>query len=173
MIGTITSNIARFLVLLLLQVLVLDHMDLANGWITVYLYVLFILMLPFETPQWAVLLIGFVTGCVVDHFTNTPGLHASATVLLAFARHYVLRLLAPREGYEFGSRPNIPHMGPNWFMAYAGILVLVHHLWLFFAEMATFSDMFHTLARVLVSTAATVVLCLLAQALATSSVRAR
>ncbi|MBL0127221.1 MAG: hypothetical protein IPP83_07120 [Flavobacteriales bacterium] len=38
---------------MLLQVLVLDHLDIANGWMVPYLYPLFLLMLPFELPAWA------------------------------------------------------------------------------------------------------------------------
>ena len=47
MITTIGANLLRFMVLLLLQVLVLDHLDVANGYMVPYLYVLFLLMLPF------------------------------------------------------------------------------------------------------------------------------
>lgn len=173
MITTILANILRFVVLVLLQVLVLDQMDLSNGWVVPYLYVLFILMLPFETPSWAVLFIGFTTGLVMDLFTSTPGMHASATTILAFARNMMLRILAPREGYEFGKHPTIRDMGLNWFFTYAGVLVLVHHLWLFFIEVYRFSDMGTTFVRALVSTAATLVLCLLAQALTSSGLRSR
>jgi rod shape-determining protein MreD len=173
MITTVLANILRFVLLMLLQALVLDHMDLANGWVVPYLYVLFLIMLPFETPPWATLSIGFATGLLMDFFTSTPGMHTSACVLLAFTRNLLLRLLAPREGYEFGKRPIIPHMGLGWFMTFAGVLVLTHHLWLFFVEVYRFSDFGSTLLRALVSAAATLVLCLLAQALTTSAIRTR
>lgn len=173
MITTVLANIFRFVVLILLQVLVLDHMDLSNGWVVPYLYVLFILMLPFETPSWAVLLIGFGTGLVMDLFTSTPGMHTSATTILAFGRNMMLRVLAPRDGYEFGKRPTIRDMGLNWFITYAGVLVLLHHLWLFFVEVYRWSDAGTTFVRAMVSAAATLVLCLLAQALTSSGPRTR
>ena len=47
MIGTILLNLVRFVLLLLLQVVVLDHLDVANGYMVPYVYVLFLLMLPF------------------------------------------------------------------------------------------------------------------------------
>ena len=40
MIGTVFANIARFVLLILIQVLVLDHLDVANGYMVPYLYVL-------------------------------------------------------------------------------------------------------------------------------------
>lgn len=173
MITTVLGNILRFVALMLVQVMLLDHLDLANGWVVPYLYVLFIIMLPFETPPWATLLLGFLTGLLMDFFTSTPGMHTSACVLMAYVRIQLLRLLAPREGYEFGKRPIIPHMGLAWFMTFAAVLVVVHHLWLFFVEVYRFDHFFTTLFRALTSAAATLVLCLLAQALTTRDIRTR
>lgn len=173
MITTVLGNILRFVVLILFQVMLLDHLDVANGWVVPYLYVLFLIMLPFETPPWAVLVIGFFTGLVMDLFSSTPGMHTSACVVMAYVRIQMLRLLAPREGYEFGKRPIIAHMGLAWFMTFAAVLVVVHHLWLFFVEVYRFDHFFATFFRALTSAAATLLLCLLAQALTTRDIRTR
>ena len=138
MIATILANLLRFGLLMLLQVLVLDHLDVANGYMVPYLYVLFLLMLPFELPTWAQLLIGAFTGLVMDIFSSTPGMHMSACVVMMFARAHLLDLIAPREGYEYGLRPTVPRMGLAWFLTYAGLLIALHHLWLFFVEVYTF-----------------------------------
>lgn len=163
MIGTILSHIIRFIALILLQVLVLDHLDVLNGLMVPYLYVLFLLMLPFELPAWAQLAIGAVTGLVLDVFASTPGMHMSACVVMMYARLWVLRLLAPREGYEFGSRPTVAHMGFPWYVTYAGLLILLHHLWLFFIELHRFDAFFGTFFRAFLSAGFTFALCLLAQ----------
>lgn len=167
MIGTILSNLVRFITLVLLQALVLDHLDLANGWVVPYLYVLFLLMLPFGLPDWAQLLIGAVTGMVMDLFTSTPGMHASACVIMVYLRIWMLRLLRPRDGYEFSRKPTISDMGLAWWLTFAGVLVLAHHLWLFFVEVYRFDDLGITLMRALLSAILTLALCLLAQALFT------
>lgn len=169
MIGTVGANILRFIALLLLQTMVLDQLDVANGWMVPYIYVLFLLMLPFELPTWAVLLIAGVTGLTVDMFTSTPGMHMSACLVMAFARKRLLRLMAPREGYEYGMRPTVPRMGLAWFATYAGVLILIHHLWLFFVELHRFDSIGATLLRALLSAAFTLALCLLAQFLTTSA----
>jgi rod shape-determining protein MreD len=173
MIGTIVANILRFVLLVLLQVLVLDHIDLANGWAVPYLYVLFLLMLPLELPDWAGLLIGAFTGFVMDVFSSTPGMHMSACTVLMFARIHLLKLISPREGYEFGTRPNIPDMGVAWFLTYAGLLVVAHHLWLFLIELHSFRALGATFLRALVSAAFTLLLCVLAQLLTTNSAQLR
>lgn len=163
MIGTVFANMARFVLLILIQVLVLDHLDVANGYMVPYLYVLFLLMLPFELPAWAQLTSGALTGLVMDLFSNTPGMHMSACVVMMYARLSLLRLLAPREGYEFGTRPTVPRMGLAWFVTYAGLLILIHHLWLFFIEIHRFDHFFGTFFRAILSGIFTLALCLLAQ----------
>lgn len=173
MITTLIGNLVRFVLLILVQALVIDHIDLAHGWVVPYLYVLFIIMLPFNTPPWATLVLGFVTGLAMDFFSSTPGMHTSACVLMAFARLLMLRLLAPREGYDPGKRPIIAHMGLAWFMTFAGVLVTVHHLWLFYVEVYRFDDFLSTLLRALMSAAATLIPCLLSQALTSRDVRTR
>ena len=173
MISTVLSNAFRFVLLVLLQALVIDHIDLAHGWVVPYVYVLFILLLPFDTPAWATLVLGFLIGMTMDLFSSTPGMHASACVLMAFGRLLMLRVLVPREGYDVGKRPIIQHMGLAWFMTYAGVLIVMHHLWLFFVEVYRFDDFLSTLFRALMSAAATLALCLLAQALLSRDIRTR
>ncbi|MBK7383455.1 MAG: rod shape-determining protein MreD [Flavobacteriales bacterium] len=173
MIVTIIANVFRFIALMLLQVLVLDHLDIANGWMVPYLYLLFLLMLPFELPAWASLLIGAFTGLVMDLFSNTPGMHMSACVIMMFVRLRWLKLIAPREGYEFGMRPTVPRMGLVWFVTYAGVLILIHHLWLFFVEIHRFDSFFSTFLRAVLSAVFTLGLCLLAQFLTSRDERGR
>jgi hypothetical protein len=49
----------------------------------------------------------------------------------------------------------------------------MHHLWLFFVEVYRFDDFFSTLLRALMSATATLVLCLLSQALVSRDTRTR
>lgn len=173
MIGTILNNLARFVVLILLQTLLLDHVDLANGWVVPYLYVLSLLMLPLELPLWAALFLGFGTGLVMDLFSSTPGLHATACTVMMYGRALMLRALAPREGYDQQDRATITRMGLAWFVTYAGVLILIHHLVLFFLEVYRFSGAPVTLARAIGSASATLLLCLLVQLLVSRQARPR
>ncbi|HPF89423.1 MAG: rod shape-determining protein MreD [Flavobacteriales bacterium] len=173
MIGTILGHILRFLAMILLQVLVIDHLDVLNGLMVPYLYIFFLLMLPVEMPAWAQLAIGAVTGLVMDFFASTPGMHMSACVVMMYGRLYVLRLLSPREGYEFGSRPTVMRMGFPWYITYAGLLILLHHLWLFFVELHRFDAFFFTFLRAVLSAVFTFALCLLAQFLTSGQERDR
>src|SRR5436190_19071296 len=99
MILKIYKNVIKFLFLVLLQVILLNHVQW-SGYINPYIYILFIMLLPVETPNWLVLMLGLLIGIVIDMFSNTSGLHAASTVLMAFARPGVLRLISPRDDYE-------------------------------------------------------------------------
>ncbi len=162
MIEIIPRNISRFIVLVLIQVLILNNIEF-SGYINPFLYVLFILLLPFETPAWLLLVSGFVLGLTVDLFMNTPGLHAAATVLMAFVRPFVLRIFAPRDGYEPGTYPRIFYYGVSWFFKYSALLILIHHFFLFYLEVFRFTDFFSTFFRVILSSVFSIILVVLSQ----------
>jgi rod shape-determining protein MreD len=155
-------NIIRFIVLVLIQVLILNNIQV-SGYIIPYFYVLFILLMPFETPNWLLLVVAFGLGISVDLFVQTPGMHAAATVFMAFLRPWVLEMSAPRDGYEAGSFPRIYYYGFQWFLRYTVILVFAHHFLLFFIEVFRFAEFFSTLLRVILSSILSIILIMLSQ----------
>jgi rod shape-determining protein MreD len=150
MIKIYTRNIVRFVLLVLLQVLVFDNIEL-NGYINPYIYILFIILLPFETPNWLLLFLAFILGLSVDLFSMTPGLHAAASVLIAFIRPFILQAFSPRDGYEPGTFPRVAYYGLFWFAKYTLIMVLVHHFLLFSLEIFRLSDIFLILSKTILS----------------------
>lgn len=154
--------IILLIVLILLQVLILNNIQL-SGYINPYLYILFIIVFPFEIPNWLILFVGFILGLIIDIFSNTLGMHASACVFLAFIRPFILAYFSPHEGYETGTLPTAKHYGFVWFLKYAVILVLAHHLFLFFVEVFSFSDFLRTISRALLSSLFTLLLIMISQ----------
>lgn len=163
MLSEVLKNIGRFVFLVLLQGLILNEVNLWQGMAIPYLYILFLLMLPLETPRWLELLLGLILGICIDMFTNTIGIHASACVLLAYIRPLYLKAIAPRDGYEYGQRPGIQDFGLSWFIKYASVLILIHHFWLFYVEVYSFKGFFNTLLRVILSSAFTLLLTIISQ----------
>jgi len=163
MINDILSNTGRFILFIFLQGLILNDLNLFDGMAIPYLYIMFILMLPIEIPRWLELILGFICGLVMDMFTNTIGIHASACATLAFIRPIYLKSIAPRDGYEFGQKPTIPQMGFAWYVKYAGVLILIHHSWLFFMEVYSLNGFFTTLMRSVLSSIFTLTLAVLTQ----------
>ena len=139
-----------FILLILLQVLLFNNIQF-SGYVNPYVYIMFILLLPVEIPSWLLLLLSFVTGLIMDFFSGSPGMHASATVLAGFVRPYVLRIISPRDGYEPRSDPSMLIYGFRWFLTYTLLIVLIHHTALFYLEVFRFADFFRTMLRVLLS----------------------
>ncbi|HNY14563.1 MAG TPA: rod shape-determining protein MreD, partial [Bacteroidales bacterium] len=102
------------------------------------------------------LILSFFTGLTMDLFSGTPGMHTSATVMAGFIRPYTLRIISPRDGYEPGTDPSMMVYGLKWFLIYSSLIVIVHHLTLFYLEVFRLTDFFSTLLRVILSSLFTV-----------------
>jgi rod shape-determining protein MreD len=162
MLRLFARNIVRFFVVVLIQVLVLDNINL-SGYMNPLFYIVFILLMPFETPKWLILAGGFLLGLSVDLFSNTLGMHTGAAVFIAFLRPWVLSIIAPRDGYEPDTFPRIYYYGFKWFAIYTLILTFLHHTVLFYLEVFNFHDFLSTFLRVVLSTFLTALTIILSQ----------
>jgi len=167
MINSVIRYFLYFIVLVLIQVLVLNNVQI-SGYINPFLYVLFILVLPFETPGWMLLVMAFFLGITIDIFPqglagsgNTLGIHTAATVLMAFMRPAVLAWINPREEYESGTSPGSGDYGIGWYLLYALILIAIHHFTLFYLEDFSLRHFFHTFIRFVFSSLFTLLLVLI------------
>ena len=160
MINRILRYTLIFILLIFLQLFLFNNIQF-SGYVNPYVYIMFIMLLPFEISSWLLLVLSFFTGFAVDLFTGTPGMHTSATVMAGFARPYVLRVISPREGYEASSEPSLFVYGFKWWLLYTLLIVFIHHLFLFYLEVFRLTDFFNTFLRVLLSTVFTVTFILL------------
>ena len=117
-------NIFRFLFLVLVQGLVLQYIGFKN--IHIFIYPIFIMLLPLEIPHGLLVFLGFLMGISVDVFYNGFGLHATVLTLLAFARPLICVLMEPRGGFEVGQKPNKHSLGFRWFFRYSSVITLIH-----------------------------------------------
>lgn len=150
----ILRHIAHFIILVVIQIMILNNIRF-GGYINPYVYVLFVLLLPLDTPGWLLLLSSFGMGLTIDLFSDTQGMHAAATVLLAFARPGVIRMISGRSDFDPGTVPLVSNMGAQWILLYSVLLIFLHHSLLFFLEIFRFSEFFLTLGRIGLSTAIT------------------
>jgi len=153
-------NIIRFVALVFVQVFLLKNITLYNI-STPYPYILFILLLPFETPNVLLFLLSFLLGLTVDAFYDTPGLHAAACVLLALVRVLFISVTVQKDGFDNEPEPTLSIMGFRWFLTYALILTFIHHTFLFLLEAFSFSELLFILQRVVTSVIFTVFLMLI------------
>ncbi len=150
MIRLIFENVYRALILIVLQIFILNNIEL-GGYINPYLYILVILLLPLATPAWLTQIISFLIGFIIDSIVSTPGMHTTACVFIGFLRPFVLKYIAPRDGYNPDTEVSIKDLGFSWFMRYVILLTFAHHAFLFFVEAFNLVNFEHTIVRVLLS----------------------
>ena len=155
-------NFIRFVVLIAVQVFLLKNFGYYNL-ASPFLYILFILLLPFGIPNILLFPLAFLTGLTVDIFYDTLGLNAAACTVLAFVRIIFISVTVQKDGFDNEPDPSLGIMGFRWFIFYATILTFIHHLVLFTFETFRFTDYGYTMVRVMLSSLSTILLMLISE----------
>lgn len=149
----IFRSVWRALAFLAVQVFLLDSIPPLHRFLTPSLYLLFLLWLPLRVGQMQLLIISFLYGCLMDMFTHTPGLHASACTWVAFARPGLIQLLMPRQEEDaIRVEPSLLSMGLFPYATYLLLLTLLHHGWVVFLEWLDLGDLGYFFIKVLATT---------------------
>lgn len=152
------KRLLLFLVLLLVQVLVLNHIHLF-GVATPLLYVYFVISFQRGYPKWAILVWSFMLGLCVDVFSNTPGVAASSLTLAGLLQPYILELFMVRDDAE-DLQPCLYSLGISKYTAYSSVMVGVFCIAFFTVETFSFFNWLLWLLSILTSTALTLLLVL-------------
>jgi rod shape-determining protein MreD len=156
--NTVSLNIVRFIILVLVQVLILSNINFL-GYINPYIYILFIILYPIKNNRLLFMALSFLLGLSVDLFLDSGGVHAAACVTIAYIRPVLLKFsfgtiyehqTIKFSNTEFGQR-----------FTYFSIIVLIHHLILFSLEIFNSSKIILILKKTLFSSIFTIILCLL------------
>ena len=118
------KGVMLFAILLLAQVLVLNHIHLFDC-ATPLLYVYVVLQFRRNYPRWGILLVSFLLGLLVDIFSNTPGVAAASMTFLGFLQPYVFAMFLNRDSDE-DLQPSMKSLGFAKFFYYAAVLVVVY-----------------------------------------------
>lgn len=97
------------------------------------------------------MVLAFVTGLTVDIFSNTGGLHAFASTLIAFVRPYWIKITIPRSNYDELQNIRIKDIEFSQFIAYTSALILIHHFVLYTSESLSWSETLLILGKTLVN----------------------
>lgn len=146
------------LALVAVQVLVLNHVRLW-GYCAPMIHVTLLLYFPLGSSRTCTLLWAFVTGLIVDIFSNTPGVGSGAMVLAAMAQPGLLALMAPRDSAD-NMQPNYHTMGVRNHVTYVMLIFLIHHLAYFMLESFSLANIILTLLDMSGSWALSVLLAL-------------
>ncbi|HKG07586.1 MAG TPA: hypothetical protein VKB19_14045 [Pedobacter sp.] len=142
-------NAVRWVILLLVQILLLRNLSFYNM-ATPFVYILFMLLLPFGIPNFILYLVAFLTGLTLDAFYDTLGVHITACIMLALVRILFISVTVSRDGFD-EPEPTLGNMGFKWFSLYALLCTFSHHLVLFLLETFRLTELSYTLLRCLLS----------------------
>ena len=152
------KNVLLFAVLLLVQVLVLNHIHLF-GCATPLLYVYMVMIFRRGYPRWGILIWSFLMGLCVDIFSNTPGVAAASMTFLGLLQPYLLMLFLNRDSPD-DLQPTIRTLGVAKFFYYTCITLFVYCLVFFTIESFTFFNWLQWLESVCGSAVLTIILIL-------------
>ena len=144
MTSELISRIVTFLVFVVVQALVLNHIHL-YGVATPLIYVYFVLLFRRNHPKWAILLWSFFLGLCIDVFSNTPGLASGSMTLIAVMQPYLLELFVPRDSAE-NLEVSISTLGISKFIIFSAVLLVVYCLVFFALEAFSFYNWQYWLA---------------------------
>lgn len=145
------ANILRFAVVLLLQIFICSNIHLF-GCVNAYVYLLALLMLPLEIPRWVQYIIAFATGFIVDAFSMTYGIHASACLIMMLLRPYLVQALNGHKNSDTTERLTPGAKDFQWILLYTILLTLIHQITLVMIETWTFHHFWKTLLVILGNT---------------------
>lgn len=129
------STLIRILIYVLVFVII--QIPMLHGWVLFdqafpFQYIGLILLLPHRLTKSAVLWIAFALGLIIDLFSNTPGLHASASVFIAFIRLSWLGVVDDTSEEELDLTTAV--LGVRRFTFYIFPLIFLHHALVFILE---------------------------------------
>ncbi|HNQ27175.1 MAG TPA: rod shape-determining protein MreD [Aquaticitalea sp.] len=150
------NSILRFVALVLLQTLVLNHVNFL-GYINPYPYILFIMLFPVGNNSTWFVFLAFLLGFCVDLFTDSGGIHAAACVTIAFVRPAILKFSFGTI-YDYQSiKFHQTDLGSR--LGYFATIILIHHLILFSLEVFNITNIILILKKTLFSSIFTILLC--------------
>ncbi|MCZ8230463.1 rod shape-determining protein MreD [Flavobacterium sp.] len=153
--STLIVNFFRFIALLAIQIVVFNNMNF-YGYISPFPYILYIILYPVNGNKSTLLVSSFMLGLIMDMFTNSGGVHATACLILAYYRPYIFKFSFGLS-YEYQTVKLNDVLTPERF-SFLLISILLHHIILFTLEAFEFSFILDVALRTLLSTVFTLLL---------------
>ncbi len=149
------QHLLYFVLLIILQDWVIDKLPLGT-YISPELYLIFILLLPFNYNPIGTLLWAFAMGLTMDIFSmGILGLHTASLVALAYARPLLLKLVSAKDQLESNAIPSSKLLGMRPFFSYIVLSVFLYTTILFCLDTFNFAHVGHLFLRILLSSIVT------------------
>ena len=143
----ITSNIFTAFLLIVFQTIIFNNINLF-GYLNPFIYIVFIIYYPIKNDRIFFIFISFIIGLLIDIFSDTLGLHAAASVTIAYLRPLILKISF---GLAYIHKViKFKNIDFRKKVVYISLISITHHIVLFGLEVFNFSKIFFSF-RALIS----------------------
>jgi len=156
--NSVLKTILSFIGLVIFQVVVCSNINFL-GDLNPYVYVIFILLYPIVNNRLLFIFVSFLLGLSIDIFLDSGGMHAAASVAIAYIRPLFLK-------FSFGAAYDyqaikFSNTGFSQRLVYFLFLIVIHHFILFSLVLFDENKIALIIEQALYSSIFTLILCLL------------
>ena len=156
--NSVLKTILSFIGLVLLQVIVCNNINFL-GDLNPFVYVIFVLLYPVTKNRLLFIFLSFLLGFCVDIFSDSGGMHAAASVAIAYIRPLFLK-------FSFGAAYDyqaikFSNTDFSQRLVYFLFLIVIHHFILFSLVLFDENKIALIIEQALYSSIFTLIICLL------------
>ena len=151
---SIITYAVLFIVLVLVQALIMNHIVLFNCAVC-FIFIYFIIRLPINISTNLLLTLGFLLGLSVDVLSDTPGLNSLACTVLALVKRPVFFAYEQHDDKNRNLSPSMGTMGFFIYCKYILSMSAIYSVVALFVEFIYYSEIIEILISIGASTAFT------------------
>ena len=156
--NSVLKTILSFIGLVLLQVIVCSNINFL-GDLNPYVYVIFILLYPVTKNRLLFIFLSFLLGFSIDLFLDSGGMHAAASVAIAYIRPVFLKF-SFGAAYDYQSL-KFSNTDFTQRLVYFLFIIVIHHFILFSLVLFDENKIALIIEQALYSSIFTLIICLL------------
>ena len=123
-------------------------------------YIVWIFLFPFRKNLTSILVLSFLLGLCVDFFSDSGGIHASASLFIAFIRLPILKLALGKSDFDF-QLFNLRNISFSKSLIFISTLTIIHHFIVFILAYFSFSNITSIISSTIFTSIATIILSIL------------
>jgi rod shape-determining protein MreD len=155
----IINNSFRFLALVLLQVLVLNHINLF-GYLNPMVYIVWVVLFPIRKNKNSFLILSFLLGLSIDFFSDSGGINAAATLFIAFIRLPILKIVLKKTDFDF-LLFNLRAISFGKAFLFISVLTITHHFIIFSLEYFSLNSFTTIISNTILTSFITIIISIL------------
>lgn len=155
----VLNNAIRFIALIFLQVLVLNHVNIF-GHINPMVYIVWVFLFPVRKKRSLFLILSFLLGISIDFFSDSGGINAFAITFIAYLRLPVLKAILRKSDLDY-VQFNLRAISFNKAFLFISTLTIIHHFIVFSLEYFSFNALLSIISNTILTSIFTIFISIL------------